>query len=86
MSQLADLLIVVLMLVAVARQFPQIMALLGKAPRPTDATRDRSNGPAVIDLVLCNGCRTASPLTARFCAKCGDRLPARRAGIGSDLN
>lgn len=39
MAQLADLLLVILLLLAVARQFPQIIALLGHAFRHTDAAQ-----------------------------------------------
>jgi ribosomal protein L40E len=77
-TQLADLLVVVLLLLAVARQFPQIMALLGRVlPRSDAAQRSREtlNERRTIDLVLCDQCGTASPITARFCTRCGSRLP-----------
>jgi len=78
MAQLADLLVVVLLLLAVARQFPEIVALLGRVfPRP-DAVRDARDTlqeRRTIDLLLCANCSMASPQEARFCARCGSRLP-----------
>jgi len=77
-AQLADLLVVVLLLLAVARQFPQIIALLGRVLPQSDAARhsdDTLNERRTIDLVLCAQCGTASPLAARFCTRCGSRLP-----------
>ena len=78
MAQLADLLFVILLLLAVARQFPRIIAFLGHVFPQSDAAQhalDTSNELPTIDLVLCERCRTASPLAARFCARCGARLP-----------
>jgi ribosomal protein L40E len=78
MAQLIDLLIVVLLLLAVARQFPQIAARLGQVFRHTDTEHhaaDALNGVRTIDLLLCKQCGTASPLSARFCDRCGSRLP-----------
>jgi ribosomal protein L40E len=77
-AQLADLLIVVLLLLAVARQFPQIIALLGRVLPRSDAAqhaRDTLNERRTIDLVLCERCGTASPKAARFCTRCGSHLP-----------
>jgi ribosomal protein L40E len=77
-AQLADLLIVVLLLLAVARRFPQIVALLGQVFRQSDAAghgRDALSELRTIDLALCKQCGTASPLAARFCTRCGNRLP-----------
>ncbi len=69
------------LLLAVASRLPQVVAALGDAFRPGSGrrARDASMGPVVIDLVLCTGCQTASPVTARFCKRCGARLPARRS-------
>ena len=78
MAQLADLLVVVLLLLAVARQFPQIKALLGRVrPRPDvdEHSRDTLNERRTIDLVVCNQCGTASRIAAQFCTRCGSRLP-----------
>jgi ribosomal protein L40E len=78
MAQLADLLVVVLLLLAVARQFPQIKALLGRVLPQSDAaqhSRDTLNERRTIDLVLCGQCGMASPKEARFCTRCGGRLP-----------
>ena len=78
MAQLADLLFVILVLLAVARQFPQIKALLGRVLPKTYAdqhSRDTLNERRTIDLVLCDQCGTASPTAARFCTRCGSRLP-----------
>ncbi len=81
MTQLADLLVVVLLLVAIAARLPQVVAALGEVFRvgPGERDRDASRRPVVIDLVLCPQCQTASPVTARFCKRCGSRLPARRS-------
>jgi zinc ribbon protein len=79
--QIADVLVVVLLLLAVARQVPQIAALVGRALGPADVARrerDPSRGRTVIDLVLCTQCHTAAPATARFCTRCGARLPLYR--------
>lgn len=77
MAQLADLLVVVLLLLAVARQFPQIIALLGRVLPRSDAAqhaRDTLSERRTIDLVLCDRCGTASPIAARFCTRCGNGL------------
>ena len=81
MPQIADVLVVVLLLLAVARQLPQIAALVSRALGPADVTRgagDTLRGRTVIDLVLCTQCHTAAPATARFCTRCGGRLPLYR--------
>jgi len=75
MTQLADLLVLVLLLLAVARQFPQITALLGRRRDADEHSGDTLNERRTIDLVLCDQCGTASPTAARFCTRCGSRLP-----------
>lgn len=77
MAQLADLLLVVVLLLAIARQLPQLMALLGRVLPQSDAAqgvRDRLSERRTVNLVLCEDCRTASPVPARFCTNCGSRL------------